>query len=229
MANEINFNLAENAEDSIQHAIDLLAYSKEIDESSRYKRSILSISQAIELLLKERLRQIHPSLIWDNVDKFPDLDGRTVTSEKAVFRLKRIGGLEFTTHEEKLLHSLKKTRNAIEHYVWSISKNEAEYIIGSTLSFAIIFAELHLNLDLIGFEAKRDGTLSDLLSANAHFKKSYNEKLSSCGVKQAALLDACGFCSALIGSNDGACKKCGHWNTAYYENLDDSFDDNPPF
>ena len=41
------FDLMQNAIDSIEHAIDLLAYGDELDQSTKYKRAILSISHAI--------------------------------------------------------------------------------------------------------------------------------------------------------------------------------------
>ncbi len=77
----VEFNLLSNAADSIDSAIELIAWGNEKVEASRLKQSIQSIAHGIELLLKERLRRVHPALLWENVDKYPSLNARTVNSE----------------------------------------------------------------------------------------------------------------------------------------------------
>ena len=76
--------------------------------------------------MKERLRQINPAFVWENVDKYPNLEARTVTVDTAISRLKNIGGVKFTDNDEKNLRSLRTTRNAIEHYEWSTTEKEAK-------------------------------------------------------------------------------------------------------
>jgi hypothetical protein len=76
--------------------------------------------------LKERLRQINPAFVWENVDKYPNLEARTVTVDTAISRLKNIGGVKFTDNDEKNLRSLRTTRNAIEHYEWSTTRSLIE-------------------------------------------------------------------------------------------------------
>ena len=70
---KIEFDLLTNAADSISQAIELLAWRDEADEARRLKQAVLAVAHGVELLLKERLRQVHPVLIWENVDKFPSL------------------------------------------------------------------------------------------------------------------------------------------------------------
>lgn len=115
----ITFNLIQNATDSIVRAIELMAWEEMTDEGARLKQAILSIGHAVELLLKERLRQVHPSLIWEDVDKFPNLDARTVGADRAIHRLRRIGGVELSSEDVELVKSLRNTRNAIEHFAWT--------------------------------------------------------------------------------------------------------------
>jgi hypothetical protein len=78
------------------------------------KHAITNAAHSIESLLKERLRQINPAFVWENVDKYPSLEARTVTVDTAISRLKNIGGIKLTDNDEKNLRSLRKTRNAIE-------------------------------------------------------------------------------------------------------------------
>jgi len=228
MKNKLEFNLLHNAVDSIDFAIELLSYEPDIEINTKYKRAILSISHGIELLLKERLRVIHPSLIWENIDKFPDLNGRTVGLDKAVHRLKRIGGLVFLEKDEQLLRKLKKTRNAIDHYTWSITEKEAEYVIGFSLSFAIFFANNYLGVDIIGYESKRDGTFTDLISNNPNFKRSYENRQLSEHTEDVKNMITCEVCKALIDKSTKdyvVCKKCGHSN----ECIESWLNDNLPF
>ena len=227
MEGKIQFDLMSNAIDSIEHAVDLLAYEQALDRSTVTKRAIISLSHAIELLLKERLRKIHPALIWESVDRYPELDARTVTTETALRRLKKIGGLGFSEKDEQLLRSIRKIRNAIEHYKWSIAGEEAEYITGSSLDFAVVFLKEHLGKELLGYAERKGGVLQDLMAKNRSFALSYERRASE---KIADTEQSCGFCRALLGLEDkGLCPKCGHWN--YFSSPDGGcdWDDDVPF
>jgi len=229
---EIRFSLIGNSIDSINHAIDLLAYEKDVYEPSRYKRAILSISHSIELLFKERLRIIHPSLMWENVDTYPDIGSRTVSIERSFLRLQKIGGLFFGEKDEQLVKSLKRIRNTIEHYSWSIKKEEADYIVGESLSFAIFFAENHLEEEIFGYQEIRHGRLQDLMASNIHFSQAYeyrNSKEYKAKLEKATKCELCK--SLLISIETQMCSKCGHYNHRSLERTAnfDSFDDDIPF
>ena len=114
---KIEFDLLANATDSITQAIELLAWKDEPSDARRLKQAVLAVAHGVELLLKERLRRVHPVLIWENVDRFPSLSARTVTVDTALSRLVRIGGLMSLNDDSELISSLRDTRNAIEHYL----------------------------------------------------------------------------------------------------------------
>src|SRR5690606_36020652 len=113
MNDTLTFNLIQNAIDSLERSVDLLAWREEPNEAKRMKQAILSVAHGIELLLKERLRQVHPSLVWENVDKYPSFSARTVTVDTALVRLTNIGGLQFAEEDVKLIRELRDKRNAI--------------------------------------------------------------------------------------------------------------------
>src|SRR5262245_55387202 len=96
---KFTFSLLQNAIDSLERSVDLLAWREEPNEAKRMKQAILSVAHGVELLLKERLRQIHPALVWENVDKYPGLSARTVTVDAALGRLTAIGGLRFSDED----------------------------------------------------------------------------------------------------------------------------------
>lgn len=59
----IEFSLIQNAIDSMERAVELLAWKNVSNEGSRLKQAIVVTAHATELLLKERLKRVHPSLV----------------------------------------------------------------------------------------------------------------------------------------------------------------------
>ena len=153
----IQFDLLANATDSIQYSIELLAWRDIANDQRRMKQSIMAIAHGVELLLKERLRRVQPALVWEDVDRFPNLDARTVGVDRALARLRSIGGVEISDEDMGLLKSLRRTRNAIEHFEWHTSIQEAKAVVGPALSFALDFANRELQRDL-AYEFRRDDT-----------------------------------------------------------------------
>lgn len=210
---KIEFNLLANATDSITQAIALIAWKDEPDDARRLKQAVVAIAHGIELLLKERLRRVHPVLIWENVDKFPGLSARTVTVDTALNRLVRIGGLQFLGDDTELIASLRDTRNAIEHYAWTTTKAEADRIIGQALEFALHFAKTELSYDFFGFGTHKDGTFEDLLESNSHFAKAFQDRDKKIVRATDESNVLCAYCHALaVHPTTGACTLCGHWN-----------------
>lgn len=216
----IRLTMLDNAQDSLSRAIEMLAWKEMSADTSRLKQAILGVAHAAELLLKERLSRTNQALIWDDVDKFPSIDARTVTVDRAISRLRKISGILISIEDERLLRSLRNTRNAIEHFEWQTTKGEADLIIGSALSFCLTFAHEHLGRDL-AYEFKRDDTWQQLIGELTEFSRSHGvrvrEKLEANGI----LAAECGFCeNDTVPITGGACELCGHWN---------NFDDDVPF
>ncbi|PPC93079.1 MAG: hypothetical protein CTY33_09530 [Methylotenera sp.] len=231
----IKFDLLENATDSIKQAIELLALPDEKSDARRLKQAILATAHGVELLLKERLRRVHPVLVWENVDRFPSLSARTVTVDIAMSRLINIGGLRDLAHDVDLIKSLRDTRNAIEHYVWSTTKEEADLIVGQALGFALHFSKSELNHDFFGYQARKDDIFSLLLEGNPDLSKAFNSRYEKGNKKFDDSLELCDYCHTLaVSSITGACHLCGHWNkekekqSSYSGNFDD-FEDDIPF
>ncbi|MGB7816077.1 MAG: hypothetical protein WBL28_06985 [Methylotenera sp.] len=211
---KIEFDLLENAIDSISRTIELLAWRDEPDDAKRLKQAVLSIAHGVELLLKERLRKVHPVLIWENVDKFPSLSARTVTVDVALNRLVNIGGLEFLELESQLIRSLRDTRNAIEHYVWTATKIEVDRIVGQALGFALHFAKNELDYDFFGYHTRKDDTFERLLETNPEFSKAFSERYEQRTKSSGEFNFLCDYCHTLaVNPSTGACKLCGHWHS----------------
>ena len=210
----LRFGLTQNAIDSLEQAIELTAYPGEFqNESRKLKQAILFVGHGIELLLKERLRRIHPSLVYEKVEKFGNLDSRTVTVEQAILRLERIGGVLLSAQEASLIRSLRNTRNAIEHYEWETTIQEASSIIGRSLSFAIFFAQHHLSLEVIDYGHTKEGLVHDLMESNPEFASAYQSWPVESQSENLKSKSECGFCRGLgVSPDGGACGLCGHWH-----------------
>lgn len=85
-----NFNLVENVRDSLTHAIEHLGPVNR-NKTGDWKRSIVGLAHVIELLLKERLRRIHPAFVFSNIDKYPSNNAHTIGAELVFMRLHKIG------------------------------------------------------------------------------------------------------------------------------------------
>jgi hypothetical protein len=207
----IQFDLLANARDSLRQAVQLLAWKDIESDHARLKHAITNAAHSIELLLKERLRRVNDAFVWENVDKFPNLAARTVTVDTAISRLKNIGGITFTDKDEKILRSLRTTRNAIEHYEWRTSEKEAKVIVGNALSFAFSFAVEHLGTDLAA-DFKRDDTWRALTEELSEFVRAHGARIEAKLRERGEFPSYCDACGELTAPmSGGTCELCGHW------------------
>ena len=207
----IQFDLLTNAKDSLRQAVELLVWKDLEPEQARLKHAITNAAHAIELLLKERLRQASPAFVWENVDKYPNVTARTVTVAAAITRLKNIGGVKFSQQDEKILLSLRTTRNVIEHYEWRTTVKEAKVIVGSALGFAFSFAFDELGIDLAA-DFKKDDTWNGLIDELHEFVQAYGARFEAKLKEKDEYPSGCDACGELtVPMRGGSCDLCGHW------------------
>ena len=207
----IQFDLLSNARDSLRRAVEDLASEDGGSEHSRLKHAILNSAHCIELLLKERLWQVNPAFVWENVDKYPSLDARTVTVHTAIARLKNVGSVTFTANDEENLRSLNRTRNAIQHYKWSMTEKEAKVILGNALSFAFSFASEELKTDLTKV-FKQDDTWRSLVEELDDFVRAHGKRLEAKLRESGGYQPHCDNCGyPAVPPWGGSCELCGHW------------------
>jgi hypothetical protein len=208
---DIQFRLLDNARDSLRHSVELLAWGDIGDKHAQLKHAITNSAQAVELLIKERLRLIHPAFVWENVEKYPSLGARTVNVSSAIIRLERIGGVRLSESDKNNLTSLRATRNAIEHYEWSTSEQEAKLIVGNALSFAFAFADRELGIDLAQ-EFKKDDTWRAFLEELAEFVRAHGKRIAENLRETGNYPEYCVQCEEYtVADQGGSCELCGHW------------------
>lgn len=215
----LKLDLLGNAKSSLTHAVVHLTDNNSLTIDD-YKYAILDIVHSIELLFKEKLKRVHPSFMWRNVDKYPNKEAYTVTLDDAKQRLMRIAGVTFTEKHLDNIESIKKLRNEIEHYEFEIDETSAKTHIGRMLSFIFWFSNKHLDLEWES-EFKREGTWSALIDIYQFFEDHvevvehrmnkedrYVEECPECGACTYDMdADECELCSC-----DGLlfeCQQCG--------------------
>ena len=117
------FNLIENANDSLTHAIKHMGPVSK-NGAGDWKRIIVDFAHVVEMLFKEKLRRIHPAFVFKDVDKYPSSNAHTVGAELALKRLQKVGGINFTDVDMGAINTARRKRNEIEHYEFSISDHD---------------------------------------------------------------------------------------------------------
>lgn len=190
--NTLRFDLINNARDSLKHAVQILAWPDTVS-SDKYKQAILNIYHCAELLLKERLRQINPAFVWEYVDKYPSLSARTVSLEKAITRLESIGGIKIEDEDQQALMACRNMRNAIQHFEFEITEEEAKTMIGKVLSFIFSFGVAELGTDLER-DFKDDDTWAMLVEGMYEFARAHGPRLSARLIQLGGPVGSCSYC-----------------------------------
>ncbi len=213
LSRKVKFTLLDNAATSLMQAVQLLAWKDIGTDHTRLKHAISHAAHSVELLLKERLRRINPAFVWKNVDKFPSLDAETVNTNTAISRLTTVGGVIFSDKDVVMIESLRRARNAIEHYEWETTEKDARLIVANALSFTFSFAKSELDIDLSSV-LKTDDTWSVLLNELNEFNSAHGARLEASFRAQGVSAVECDECGAqTVPWQGGACELCGHWQS----------------
>lgn len=138
----MKLTLIENANSFLGEALQKALDSEK--DPHQWKFAILSLVQAIELALKERLRQEHSHLIYTDVDK----PTNTVSIEKATNRLRSVANLEFSDSDLKNIRTATKIRNFIVHHEFELNVNQTKAVFAKLLGFTSDFYRDHLAIKI---------------------------------------------------------------------------------
>lgn len=114
----------------------------------RYKYALLHIFSGTLLILKERLRLAHASLVWADVTHMNSDSSRTVDFDQVISRLEKCALVTLSPDEKSLLKEAQSLRNKIEHYAFAMDVEKAKVLIGRLVGFLDGFIKSQLHRDL---------------------------------------------------------------------------------
>jgi hypothetical protein len=139
---QFEMDLRDNAHDFVNES---LRAARRAEQSARaWKFAIVHVVQAIELLLKERLRREHPVLVWENVDR----QKYTVSLRLAVARITGPLGIELTPKELAAIEKAQRWRDLMIHYEFELNVLEAKAVYSRLFEFVTTFHATHLGGEL---------------------------------------------------------------------------------
>ena len=178
---KITLNLLDNGIDYIYEAVrPMLKIPSNSNHSWKY--SVLHLYSGIELLLKEKLRREHWSLIFYDIGEasFEKIENGddfvSVYHQDLIKRLKNI--LKVNFKKDGPINNLRKLRNKFEHFEVNISLNEIQEIVIAALEETIIFWEEHLEK---GSSDQQKEQFSIIKSVLVEFEVYKNQKLKEFG------------------------------------------------
>jgi hypothetical protein len=137
----LEMDLLENAYDFLNESFRAARRARQ--QGRAWKFAIVNLVQAIELLLKERLRREHEALIYENVDKRRN----TVSLGQAVMRLDGLG-IALTPRERNAIEKARTWRDRITHHEFQLPVYEAKAVYSRLFEFATTFHSEHLGGEL---------------------------------------------------------------------------------
>jgi len=145
----MKYNLLDNSYAFINESI---ANARRSKSSPRYwSFAILHLIQGLELLLKQVLKNEHPVLIYENIDK----QRNTVSLSQALERLINISGIDIEEQEKKIINRAVQQRNKIVHHEYNVNELHMKSIYLQLFEFVHYFHFKHISLELHDFINKK--------------------------------------------------------------------------
>jgi len=142
----LELDLLNNGLDFVKEGIEKI-YPKHKISSNAYKYALLNIYSGTLLILKEKLKRQHRSLIYAKVEDVDQPSARTVNFDEVVKRLQRIAGINFGDDLD-ILRRAQKERNIIEHFELKLNVKEVDKLVGEIIEFLDRFLVEHIGTTL---------------------------------------------------------------------------------
>jgi predicted RNA-binding Zn-ribbon protein involved in translation (DUF1610 family) len=141
---EIKLSLIENSHAFIREAIAYAVSAR--NNAQKWQFAVLNLVQALELSLKALLYNIHPILIYDNVDN----PKNTVGPIQALDRLRNssIGNLSFSIKEQRKIQKAIDLRNQMTHSEFILKPEYATAKFFEVFAFVVHFQARHLQNEI---------------------------------------------------------------------------------
>jgi len=141
---EIKLSLLENSHAFIREAVAYAVSAK--DNARKWQFAVLNLVQALELSLKALLFNIHPILIFDNIDN----PKNTVGPIQALDRLKNssIGNISFSEAERQKIQKAIDLRNQMTHSEFVLRPEYAAAKFFKLFAFVVHFQARYLKNEI---------------------------------------------------------------------------------
>jgi hypothetical protein len=143
---KLDLDLLNNGIDFIQSGVRYFLHDEPDPASHKY--AVLHLFSGFLLLLKERLRREHPSLIFKDVKDVTKPYGKTVDYDEALLRLEHCAGVKFDEKALRTLRTAHGLRNLAEHYKFTIDLRHAQAVIGELSELIYLFMRDQLGMYL---------------------------------------------------------------------------------
>lgn len=119
------------------------------------KYAVLHLQAGVELILKERLRREHWSLVFEKTERanqkdYESGDFESVRIHTCIKRLEGICGVSLKEDHAKSLEDLRKKRNKLEHFGINDNVDSLKSVSYKVLSILIDFINTHFNPEEFG-------------------------------------------------------------------------------
>jgi hypothetical protein len=173
----ISIKLMSNALDFISSAVEYAGQGTQ----RGLKYSVLHLSSGVELLLKERLKGEHWTLLFSDVDKAERValeqgDFRSVDFISALKRLKDICQIDLNKHRA-LLETLRNFRNRLEHFEFKGTQEEVRSILVRAWSFVLDFIHDHLQTNISDENLETIRKIKEAMIENQDFVESREKEI----------------------------------------------------
>ncbi len=214
MSDKVEFALLTNGLDFIESAIDHLSGSPSARD---LKYATLHLAAGIELVLKERLRDEHWTMVFakpENATRTDYLAGsfQSVALDDSIKRLANVCGVSISNDHQRHLRNLRDRRNRLEHFGITDSAEAFKAATAEALAFIIDFIDTHL--DMAGFEEDDRQRLARIRERLSEFEHFVTERWKAIQdeVDEAACALTCPSCDqdALILGESIRCRFCGY-------------------
>ncbi|NTU49687.1 MAG: hypothetical protein HGA87_02115 [Desulfobulbaceae bacterium] len=158
---ESEIALLENAFDFILSALECVSSGRDL------KYAVLHLSAGLELILKERLKREHWSLVFEKIEKanrqsYESGEFVSVNIDTCIERLNGICQITFTAKQKEALTHLRKMRNKLEHFSTVVSADAMKSSTVTVLSIILDF--ISVNLVAEKFSGSEAGMFSEIKS-----------------------------------------------------------------
>ncbi len=152
-ATHLRLSLRENAYSFLNQS--LRHYRRSQRKVEEWPFALLHITQCLELMIKQVLRQEHPIFIYEDIDH----PRRTVALEQALARLEQLG-ISIGDKERVNIRKAADYRNRVVHYEIELNKFEWRNLYAQLFEFVHFFHHKHFKAEIHSMVA-RDNWLTE--------------------------------------------------------------------